>query len=55
MKQQIDLNSGMGEGFGPWLIGDGIDDEIARGFKSRSFVGLFWLDFRPHHKRARGR
>ncbi len=28
MKQQIDLNSDMGEGFGPWLIGDGVDDEI---------------------------
>ncbi len=28
MKRQIDLNSDMGEGFGPWLIGDGVDDEI---------------------------
>lgn len=28
MKQLIDLNSDMGEGFGPWLIGDGVDDEI---------------------------
>lgn len=28
MKQQIDLNSDMGEGFGPWLIGDGVDDDI---------------------------
>ncbi len=23
-----DLNSDMGEGFGPWLIGGGVDDEI---------------------------
>ena len=28
MKQQLDLNSDMGEGFGRWLIGDGGDDEI---------------------------
>jgi UPF0271 protein len=28
MKQKIDLNSDMGEGFGPWLIGDGVDDDI---------------------------
>ncbi len=28
MKQQIDLNSDLGEDFGPWLIGDGVDDEI---------------------------
>lgn len=27
-KQSIDLNSDMGEGFGPWLIGDGVDEEI---------------------------
>lgn len=25
---QIDLNSDMGECFGPWVIGDGVDDEI---------------------------
>lgn len=28
MKSKIDLNSDMGEGFGPWRIGDGVDDEI---------------------------
>lgn len=28
MKQTIDLNSDMGEGFGPWQIGDGVDVEI---------------------------
>ncbi|MEO8923342.1 MAG: 5-oxoprolinase subunit PxpA [Caldimonas sp.] len=28
MKQFIDLNSDMGEGFGPWLIGDGVDEQI---------------------------
>ncbi len=28
MKRQIDLNSDMDEGFGPWLIRDGVDDEI---------------------------
>lgn len=28
MKQQIDLNSDMGEGFGPWTIGDGVDAQI---------------------------
>ncbi|KAK43518.1 LamB/YcsF family protein [Caballeronia jiangsuensis] len=27
-KQCVDLNSDMGEGFGPWLIGDGVDEEI---------------------------
>lgn len=26
--RSIDLNSDMGEGFGPWTIGDGVDDEI---------------------------
>jgi len=25
---EIDLNSDMGEGFGPWAIGDGVDPEI---------------------------
>jgi UPF0271 protein len=24
----VDLNSDMGEGFGPWIIGDGVDDQI---------------------------
>lgn len=28
MKKEIDLNSDMGECFGPWIIGDGVDDEI---------------------------
>jgi len=28
MKKFIDLNSDMGEGFGPWLIGDGVDEQI---------------------------
>jgi UPF0271 protein len=28
MKSTIDLNSDMGEGFGPWKIGDGVDAEI---------------------------
>ncbi|MEJ7137548.1 5-oxoprolinase subunit PxpA [Amphibiibacter pelophylacis] len=28
MKTSIDLNSDMGEGFGPWQIGDGVDEEI---------------------------
>lgn len=28
MKKTIDLNSDMGEGFGPWQIGDGVDAEI---------------------------
>ena len=27
-KRSIDLNSDMGEGFGPWTIGDGVDDAI---------------------------
>lgn len=28
MKTSIDLNSDIGEGFGPWRIGDGADDQI---------------------------
>lgn len=28
MKESIDLNSDIGEGFGPWRIGDGVDAEI---------------------------
>lgn len=28
MKKTIDLNSDIGEGFGPWQIGDGVDAEI---------------------------
>jgi UPF0271 protein len=28
MKTQIDLNSDMGENFGPWKIGDGVDEQI---------------------------
>lgn len=28
MITTIDLNSDMGEGFGPWRIGDGVDDQI---------------------------
>ncbi len=27
-KTLIDLNSDMGEGFGPWTIGDGVDEQI---------------------------
>ncbi|MBN3812448.1 MAG: 5-oxoprolinase subunit PxpA [Paraburkholderia tropica] len=27
-KQYVDLNSDMGEGFGPWHIGDGVDEQI---------------------------
>jgi 5-oxoprolinase (ATP-hydrolysing) subunit A len=27
-KKRIDLNSDMGEGFGPWTIGDGVDAEL---------------------------
>ncbi|AZY50622.1 5-oxoprolinase subunit PxpA [Bordetella avium] len=27
-KASIDLNSDMGEGFGPWKIGDGVDEQI---------------------------
>lgn len=26
--QVVDFNSDMGEGFGPWTIGDGVDDEL---------------------------
>ena len=28
MKTCIDFNSDMGEGFGPWTIGDGVDAQI---------------------------
>lgn len=28
MKTVIDLNSDIGEGFGPWLAGDGVDEQI---------------------------
>lgn len=28
MKDKIDLNSDMGEGYGPWRIGDGVEDEL---------------------------
>jgi UPF0271 protein len=27
-KASVDLNSDMGEGFGPWKIGDGVDEQI---------------------------
>lgn len=27
-KQSVDLNSDMGEGLGPWRIGDGVDEQI---------------------------
>lgn len=27
-KTSIDLNSDMGEGFGPWTIGDGVDEQL---------------------------
>ena len=26
--QAVDFNSDMGEGFGPWTIGDGVDNEL---------------------------
>lgn len=26
--QVVDFNSDMGEGFGPWTIGDGVDNEL---------------------------
>jgi len=28
MKQRIDLNSDIGEGYGPWRIGDGVDEQL---------------------------
>ncbi|WP_019939430.1 5-oxoprolinase subunit PxpA [Bordetella sp. FB-8] len=28
MKTRIDLNSDMGEGFGHWIIGDGVDEQL---------------------------
>lgn len=28
VKHLIDLNSDMGEGFGPWTIGDGVDEQL---------------------------
>jgi UPF0271 protein len=28
VKKLIDLNSDMGEGFGPWTIGDGVDEQL---------------------------
>ena len=28
VKKRVDLNSDMGEGFGAWRIGDGVDDQI---------------------------
>jgi UPF0271 protein len=28
VKKQIDLNSDIGEGFGPWTIGDGVDEQL---------------------------
>lgn len=28
MKSAVDLNSDMGEGFGPWRIGDGVDEAL---------------------------
>lgn len=28
MKTCIDLNCDMGEGFGPWRIGDGVDEQL---------------------------
>ncbi len=28
MKKCIDLNSDLGEGFGPWTIGDGVDEQL---------------------------
>lgn len=28
MTTVLDINADMGEGFGPWLIGEGVDDEI---------------------------
>jgi 5-oxoprolinase (ATP-hydrolysing) subunit A len=28
VKQSIDLNSDIGEGFGPWTIGDGVDEQL---------------------------
>ena len=28
MKTCIDLSSDLGEGFGPWMIGDGVDEQL---------------------------
>ena len=44
MKQHIDLNSDMGEGFGPWLIGDGVDDEIMPLISSANIATGFHAD-----------
>ena len=40
--QAVDFNSDMGEGFGPWTIGDGVDAELA----SRYLLGCGELSVR---------
>ncbi|UOO89734.1 5-oxoprolinase subunit PxpA [Vitreoscilla massiliensis] len=40
-KQFIDLNSDMGEGFGPWKAGDGTDDEIIQLISSANIATGF--------------
>ncbi|WP_104694933.1 5-oxoprolinase subunit PxpA [Helicobacter salomonis] len=41
MKKHIDLNSDMGECFGPWIIGDGVDDEIMKLISSCNIAAGF--------------
>lgn len=41
MKTEVDLNSDMGECFGPWIIGDGVDDEIMKLISSCNIAAGF--------------
>ncbi|MCL2897555.1 5-oxoprolinase subunit PxpA [Brenneria tiliae] len=41
MKHEIDLNSDMGENFGPWVIGDNVDKEIMPYISSANIAAGF--------------
>ena len=41
MKNVMDLNSDMGEGFGPWRIGDGVDEAIMAQISSANIATGF--------------
>ncbi|CAM4036188.1 5-oxoprolinase subunit PxpA [Campylobacter hepaticus] len=41
MKNTIDINSDMGESFGPWIIGDGVDEQIMKYISSCNIAAGF--------------
>jgi UPF0271 protein len=52
--QAVDFNSDMGEGFGPWTIGDGVDSELMAYISSANIATGFHAGDPGTMRRASG-